>query len=247
MSTIEYFVTRVELRPSPIHGQGLFATRPIKKGTYIARGLESVMNVVKRSGAGNSPLLPPFVELMSLDSDHDPPSMMDRLTKLKSGFAAFKEEERSLANFDYELKLLGAPSLTVIVHRDLEAGEELLRSYGDEWISIKYYHFQATWLSQRSNAAARKDSQTYVMFVAEVDAYMQPCVEWVKDEESLPDVAAQVSLVMEKSVRAITIDEVKAWASLLGMLGIEKFGKGDIMFDMAWKDNVTRLKTEKLG
>jgi hypothetical protein len=204
---------------------------------------------MERSGAGNSPLLPPLVELLSLDSDNtsslenDPPSMLDRLTKLKSGFAAFKEEERSLANFDYEVNL-GAPSLTVIVHRDIEADEELLRSYGDEWISIKYYHFQANWLSRRSTATARKDSQTYVMFVAEVDGCIQPCVKWAKDKESLPDVAAQLSLVMEKSVRALPIDEVKAWASLLGMLGLEKFGKGNNMFDMAWKDNITRLKTK---
>jgi hypothetical protein len=206
---------------------------------------------MQRTRSGNSPLLPPFVELMSLDSDHDPPSMMDRLTKLKSGFATFKEEERSLANFGYELNL-GAvpPSLTVMVHRDITSDEELLRSYGDEWISMKYYHFQANWLSQRSNTTARKDSShtyRYVMFVAGVDGYIQPCFKWVKDEESLPDVAAQVSLAMEKSVTALPIDELKAWASLLGMLGLEKFGKGNDMFDSAWKNNITRLKTEKLG
>jgi hypothetical protein len=210
---------------------------------------------MERSGAGNSHLLlPPFVELLSLDSssdtsslDNDTPSMLDRLTKLRSGFAAFKEEERSLTNFDYDVRL-DALSLTITVHRDVEADEELIRSYGDEWIAMMYFHFQANWLKQRSNATAREDSDTFiVMFVAGPDGYIQDRVKWVKDGENLSDVAAEVSLILEKSTRAVPFKEMKDWASLMGMLGIEKFGKGNSMYDFLWTQNMTRLKTEQLG
>jgi hypothetical protein len=169
---------------------------------------------MKRSNAGarNSPLLPPFVELLSLDesdSENDPPSMLDRLTKLKSGFAALEEEERSFANFDHDVNLDG-PSLTVIVHRDVKEDEELLRCCC----------FHSNWLKRRSDATAREGSgQTHVMFVAEVEGCIQPCFRWVTDEESFPDIAGRLSLMKEKSVTALSIDELNSWASLLGMLG----------------------------
>jgi hypothetical protein len=155
--------------------------------------------------------------------------------------------ERSLANFDcseHGINLDG-PSVTVIVHRDIKADEELLRCYGDEWISMKHCHFHSNWLKRRSDATSREGSgQTHVMFVAEVEGHIQPCFRWVTDEESLPDIAGRLSLMKEKSMTALPIDELKALASLLGMLGLEKFGKGNTMFDIAWKSNVTRLKTE---
>jgi hypothetical protein len=161
--------------------------------------------------------------------------MLDRLTKLKSGFAALKEEERSLANFDHDMNLDG-PSLTVIVHRDIKADEELLRCC----------HFHSNWLKRRSDATAREGSgQTCVMFVPEVEGCVQPRFRWVTDEESLADIAGRLSLMKEKSaMTALPIDELKAWASLLAMLGLEKFGKGNRVFDVAWKDNISCLKTE---
>ena len=171
MMNIKQFLSRVEKRPSPINGYGVFAKLPIQNGTYITRGRQTAwnkLNIFAKTEWLNSPLMPPFVELLSLDrgnstlSEANAPIMKDRLAKLRSGFSAYVEEERSLATYAGDFSV-ASWNLTyaAIVHRDIDVGEELLRGYGDEWIPMKHFHYElnlqyvANSLSQEGNDETR--------------------------------------------------------------------------------------------
>ena len=69
----------------------------------------------------------------------------------------------------------------------------------------------------------------------------------LKEGEALSKIVACLPNLDKKyntTMKALTVNDVKEWAHLLGMLGLEKYGKGNTYFDNCWNDNMRKIKTD---
>ena len=109
MPDIQELISRVEQRPSPLDGNGVFAKVPIVKGVYIVRGGQNIETAIRQFGWPNSPLLPPWRQLLlpvvvvEGDDIVEESSMNSRLSRFRHGFVEYEKLERSMANFDVQL------------------------------------------------------------------------------------------------------------------------------------------------
>ena len=97
--------TGTAVRPSPIHGRGLFATRPIAAGSVLGRC--RVIPARSRS----------IYELWLGDEV----GSVEVLCRFR------------YINHSRDANVVYYDDLTVVALRDIRAGEELLHGYGDDW------------------------------------------------------------------------------------------------------------------
>ena len=96
----------LEVRNSAVHGRGLFASQPIKKGTELG---VCKTKVAKKDG--------PYV--LWLDDDGK-----ERYRVLCDLRFINHDKKPNVAYYD---------DLTVVALKNIKAGQELLHDYGDDW------------------------------------------------------------------------------------------------------------------
>lgn len=260
MPTLKKFLSSVEKKPSSIHGRGVFAKKPIKAGEYASQGAGDMANFVREMNAANSPLAPTWRDLLfgrddgegggegERDAMPPPPSLGERLGKFRTDFANYAEEERAMANAAERITLSkdGRPSeMSVTNSSDIKRGTELLRAYGPEWLSIKYYHLKANLLIYRTKLT--NGDRKFMVFIDPEELFLQDMTIWEDNSKGLgpKDAAKLMSERTGKEIRHISLDELNASANILGMVAHEHFGKGNWLFDSSWKNTQAQLKEQE--
>mmetsp|Transcript_28541 Transcript_28541/g.51575 ORF Transcript_28541/g.51575 Transcript_28541/m.51575 type:complete len:281 (+) Transcript_28541:81-923(+) len=258
MPTLKKFLSSVEQKPSSIHGRGIFTKKAIKQGDYCSHGTQDIVTFVQEMTAVNSPLVPTWRDLLfggddsNICGEDNKPLLPlgERLAKFRSDFANFTEEEKSKANIIETIILSndGRPTeMHVTTSSDISRGNELLRAYGLEWLSIKYYHLKANLLRYR--ASLKKDgSKKFMIFIDPTELFLQDAIIWEDNGMGLSPADAEklMSEQSGKDIRHISLEELNSSANLLGMLAHENFGKGgNWLFDSSWKNTQAQLKEEE--
>eukprot|EP00580_Thalassiosira_gravida_P016702 CAMPEP_0201667760 /NCGR_PEP_ID=MMETSP0494-20130426/16606_1 /ASSEMBLY_ACC=CAM_ASM_000839 /TAXON_ID=420259 /ORGANISM="Thalassiosira gravida, Strain GMp14c1" /LENGTH=260 /DNA_ID=CAMNT_0048147893 /DNA_START=35 /DNA_END=817 /DNA_ORIENTATION=- len=255
MPTLKKFLLSVEQKPSSIHGEGIFTKKAIKQGDYCSQSTQDIVNFVQEMTAVNSPVSPTWRDLLFIDDDgsnndaEDMP-LRERLENFRRNFANFIEEEKSKANMIESVVLSNGRPTEMhvnIIGTDIKRGRELLRAYGPEWLSVKYYHLKANLLTYRTklNNGRRK----FMVFIDPDELLLQDMTIWEDNEMGMGPVDAAKLLSEKKSsgnknvlLRHVSLDELNSMANVLGMVAHENFGKGDWKFDSSWKNTQTQLK-----
>lgn len=248
MPTLKKFLSSVEPKPSPVHGRGIFTKKAIKQGDYCSQGAQDIVAYVKGMTAANSPLAPTWKELLfGDDAGGEGVPLGERLEKFRSDFANFVEEENSRANVIESFAFSdGRPrEMRATVRADLKRGREVLRPYGPEWLSIKYYHLKANLIIYRKKLGG--DGRTFMVYIDPADLFLQDITIWKDNEMGMgPEEGAKLlSERAGKEVRHVTLEELGLMANLLGMLAHEYFGKGNWKFDSSWRTTQTQLKQQQ--
>ena len=255
----------IEERPSPIHGKGIFATASIQPGEYNTLPTDpKLMKVMEKFANLNSALMPNWKDILlagfnshgneggnSTDihvgsssnsiSEENANQFVQRLAKFRKGIAGFINEEQSKANIQTSTSSGNKADLICNVLRELKEGEELLRSYGSEWLIIKYYNL-------KSNELECKKSDKDLIISVDVDS-LHPTL-WDnkgprRDIESNANSAKMGKLLSKKEGKeliVISLQELNTLSNIVGMIALEYYDLGDKNYDFTWQDNLRGLR-----
>ena len=253
----------IEEKQSPIHGKGIFATASIQPGEYNTLPTDpKLMKVMEKFANLNSALMPNWKDILlaGFDSDdneggsstdggssstaiseENANQFVQRLAKFRKGIAAFINEEQSKANIQTSTSSGNKADLICNVLREIKEGEELLRSYGSEWLIIKYYNL-------KSNELECKKSDKDLIISVDVDS-LHPTL-WDnkrprRDDERDANNTKMGKLLSKKEGKeliVISLQELNTLSNIVGMIALEYYDLGDKNYDFTWQHNLQRLR-----
>ena len=245
----QLFLSCFREQPSSIHGMGVFATEPFKKCAFEIQSDENLKYQVYGATRNlNSPLIPPWRKLLlgSNTADANALTTLDaaRISTLKNGWNEYVNEEQAKATIslasdvDFIHDRLLLKSVKMDVKQDLSVGEEAFRAYGDEWLAMKYYHLKAF-----LNELQTKEG-LFTFFVDMNLLRIQTFSFRNAEPASLQDIPQELLPRMEGSdIVAVSLPVLTFFEKCLGILALDKFKKGDRMFDFTWSKNLEKLKS----
>ncbi|KAL9189295.1 hypothetical protein ACHAXT_011785 [Thalassiosira profunda] len=242
----------VEKRESPLHGEGLFAVASVQPGEYsILPNDPKILDIVETFGYSNAALMPEDILLRCDDGEggEDNVAAADdfvaRLAKFRGGFETFVVDEQSKANVStaFRPKEEGA-DVVVKVLREIKEGEELLRPYGTEWLSIKYYalkHYALLYREKMMKHGGSEDRE--MIFAIDVNSL---CASVWEFKTGIDATNAQMGRYLSKKegkeLVVVSPDEINSLSNVLGLTALEYLDKGDEEFDFTWRHNFDHLR-----
>ena len=176
------FLDSVEIKPSRIHGNGLFATRNIQKGVYRTSNPAFMPQISTIVSKANSVSLPPWRQLLEsaglLEDESIVVNSFDDVddTKralLKEGWVNYVEQGQP--NMECVMYKTGTGAgVAVTVPETIERGEEILRNYAYEWLAMEYFdlvrHAQkCPTIEHQKNATAWLDMENLQLILSPLD------------------------------------------------------------------------------
>jgi len=228
---------------------GVFATGPFKKCVFEVQTDENLKYQLYRATRNlNSPLVPPWRKLLlgSKTADANALTTLDaaRISALKNDWNEYVNEEQAKATIglasdvDFIHDRLLLKSVKMEVKQDLSVGEEAFRAYGDEWLAMKYYHLKAF-----LNELQTKEG-LFTFFVDMNLLQIQTFSFRNAEPASLQDVPQELLPRMEGSdIVTVSLPVLTFFEKCLGILALDKFKKGDRIFDFTWNKNLEMLKS----
>lgn len=144
---LQSFLDSVEIKPSKLHGHGLFATRNIQKGVYRTSNPALMQQISNIAGKTNSVSCPPWRQLLEstglLEDDTFVVASFDAVDDaqralLKEGWVNYVEQGQP--NIECAMCKTGTGAgMAFTVLETIERGEEILRNYGHEWLAMVYF------------------------------------------------------------------------------------------------------------
>ena len=242
----QHFLSCFREQPSLIHGMGVFATGPFNKCGFEIQSEEKLKYQVYGATMNlNSPLVPPWRKLLlGSNTDGNALTTLDaaRISTLKNDWIEYVNEEQAKATIYIAADLdyndgLRLKSVEVEVKEDLSEGEEAFRAYGDEWLAIKYYHL-------RANLNRKPKEGLFTFFVDMNLLQIQSFFSENSEPTSLQDVPQELLPHLEGSdIVAVSLPVLTFFEKCLGILALDKFNKGNRMFDITWSSNLEKLKS----
>jgi len=241
--------------PSAIHGTGFFfngkfTADVIEKGVRFASSNDKFIEHVYAIRNTNSPLLPPWKELlwgphdtaMTVICSSDQPKAgnnEEALAAFRQCWLDYVDLERSLAHIflQYETSnsSMKVKSVSIEIESVLSRGQEMLRAYGNEWIAMKFYHMKGTYIQYSTRAAANKDgSLRYIFVVNQKELSILGALQLENDNLPGSD---------KEDIFIATLSDIATWADCLEYLA-DTVGKEDASFRITWSDNLARLQKE---
>lgn len=144
---IARFLDSVEIRPSKIHGEGLFATRRITSGVHRATNMTLTQKASVVLSKSNSVSCPPWRKIMEsvviLKSEKFIVDSFDAIdeakrTLLKEQWLTYVEQAQPNIESDAFKTETGLGQVLTVLST-IECGDEIFRSYGHEWLSMMYF------------------------------------------------------------------------------------------------------------
>ena len=136
-------------KPSPIHGVGLFTKKRIEPVSFALTA--SVNDTVSTDVLNrllictynmNASTVPPWEEILS---DSVPLGDEDLLRVWESHLAAEAKATNMFLRIMYDPIVKGFVGMSVRIPATVQAGQELLKDYREEWLAMKYYHLASNY------------------------------------------------------------------------------------------------------
>lgn len=263
-------------KDSPLHGKGIFATSPITIGEYSILPTDPhIRELMEKAGFCNSSLMPDWKDLLphvlrrgSSDDDDDDAArvdevdFMEQLKIFREGFDAYMMEEQSKANVrNHTFKPRGCCfassegiDFVVEVLRNIDEDEELLRAYGKEWLSIKYFAVKSALLHymeaihEEDDDDDDEEEEKRKKLVFAVDTKLLDCsmYKFNSTDDTNDKLGRYLSHKEGKDMVVLSPEELNSLANIIGMLAIEYLSAGDDDNDdleLTWKHNIEHLQS----